>query len=372
MWVRKDNELSFTASDIEAMPEIPVGNWLLKFHPQKGFYLEKSSDFKLPPKIYGNAEQLATRYLNTFANQNGNLGILLSGLKGTGKSVTAKITAARSNRPVIIISEPFDGDGFKSFLNNISQEVVVFIDEFEKVYYDHQLQNSFLTILDGVFEGKKLFIFTSNEKDRINTYMLNRPGRVHYLEEYHSLPEDIINDVVDDNLKNLDEKAELIDVLGILSDVTMDMLISLIREMNLYNENARESIKYLNLKPDRTTFNCVLFQNGTELGGAKISFHPLTRPTFNVEIYMKDASLYKRPEDVESEGSTSAQGEDGDFLEQLASKGRRNDDRYSDWVNFEIDTEAMNIEKKEDGIIYHGENGLRFVFTKHIPYVYNW
>jgi len=62
MFVKTNNEISYTATDIEAMKEIPVGNWLLKFSPVKGYYLESTPDFKFPKKIYGDAEKLAKRY----------------------------------------------------------------------------------------------------------------------------------------------------------------------------------------------------------------------------------------------------------------------------------------------------------------------
>lgn len=293
MWIKEANELLFTASNIQTCTELPVDNYLLKFSPGKGFYLEITPKFKLPKKIYGDSEVIAQRYLNTFSNQTNNLGVLLTGLKGTGKSITAKITCYKSNLPVILITEPFTGDGFKSFLSNISQEAIIFIDEFEKVYYDTGLQNSFLSILDGIFEGKKMFLFTSNEKGKINQYMINRPGRVHYLKEYDALDDTIINDVIADNLIIKENRDGLVEVLNILSNVTMDMLMSLIKEMNLYKETARESIRFLNLKPDSINYNVDVYQNNLKLGSTTIHGHPLTTESLYFEVYISDISKYK-------------------------------------------------------------------------------
>lgn len=294
MWIKTNNEISFTASNIEALPEIPVGNWLLKYNEFKGFYLEEAPHFKFPPKIYGDSEQIAKRYLNTFANRNNNLGILLTGLKGTGKSVTAKLTCHNSSRPVILITEPFTGDSFKSFLSNVTQEVVVFTDEFEKVYSTEELQNALLSVLDGIFEGKKMFIFTSNERSRINQYMINRPGRVHYLREYAALDASIISDVIDDNLLIKENKDGLLEILNILSDVTMDMLISLIKEMNLYQETARESVRYLNLRPERVNYNIEVFYKGLKLGASDMNGHPMTKQSLSFDIYCYDLSRYEK------------------------------------------------------------------------------
>lgn len=294
MWIKQDNTIQFTASDIQTMDKIPVGVWLMKFSPEKGYYLEQTQDFKFPKKIYGDSEAIAARYLNTFANQSTNLGILLTGLKGTGKSVTAKLVCAKSNLPVILITEPFHGDGFKSFLANITQEVVVFIDEFEKVYYEVAYQYAFLSILDGIFTGKKLFLFTSNEKGNINQYMINRPGRVHYLKEYSALDDSIISDVIDDNLENKDNKPGLLEVLNILGSITMDVLMSLIKEMNLYKETARQSVRFLNMRPDKQSYDVVAFHDNVRLGSTSVSRHPLTTQTVSVELYASDLTRYKR------------------------------------------------------------------------------
>lgn len=394
MWIKQDNELSFTASKIEALEKIPNGNWLMKFSQKKGYYLEKTSDFKLPPKIYGNAESLSERYLNTFEDHENNLGVLLTGLKGTGKSVTAKLVAAKSNRPVIIISDPFFDNSFKSFLNNITQEVIVFIDEFEKVYYENTWQNNFLSILDGVFEGKKMFLFTSNEKDRINKYMLNRPGRVHYLEEYESLPQSIINDVIDDNLDNKEHREGLLEVLNILTDVTMDMVISLIKEMNTYNEPARDAIKFLNLKPDQANFNCEVMQGDTKVGTHTVRYHPLTKEKIHIDIYKNDLSEFNAQErdkqtlsggkvsfsggKVSLDSSSSGvlgeimMGNTEDMEKDKADVPSDKPKTKSGYIMFTLEPPKMKKETLGNKIILYGDNNMRFVFSKKETYSFNW
>lgn len=74
----------------------------------------------------------------------------------------------KSDLPVIVITEPFTGSKFKEFLSSIKEETIIFLDEFEKVYNTTELQE-YLSILDGVFDGKKLFLFTSND-ERINEF----------------------------------------------------------------------------------------------------------------------------------------------------------------------------------------------------------
>lgn len=292
MWIQRNNNLSFSASEIKALKDIPIGNWLLK-QSIEGFYLEEAPAFKMPKKVYGDSEKIASRYLNTFKHKKSNLGVLLTGLKGTGKSVTAKITCINSELPVILITEPFGGDGFKSFLSNITQPIIVFIDEFEKVYYDTSVQNGFLSILDGIFEGKKLFLFTSNEKGNINQYMINRPGRVHYLREYNALESAVVEEFIDDNLINKENKNGLLEVISILGNITMDTLTALIAEMNLYEETAREAIKEVNLRPERVSYDVEVFnKSNVSIGSTWISEHPLTNEQLSLNIYCSDITNY--------------------------------------------------------------------------------
>lgn len=244
-----NKEIRFSSSVVNSITNIPVGNWLLNFDEyKKEFFLEKVDDFKMPSKIYGDSEELAKRYLNTFNNISGNLGIVLSGLKGTGKSLTAKEVCIQSNLPVILITEPFSGTDFNSCIASIKEECIIFIDEFEKLYQRQDDQNNMLSLLDGVFMGRKLFVFTSNETSRYSNYLLNRPGRIHYMKEYTRIEDSMLNDIILDQLKNQSHALELKNVIDMVEDANIDMVISLIRECNMYNESPKEAVKFLNIK----------------------------------------------------------------------------------------------------------------------------
>ena len=61
-----------------------------------GFYLEKKEkEFTFDHKLYGLETTLIDRICRTYAATSGNLGVLLNGEKGTGKTVTAKIICNR-------------------------------------------------------------------------------------------------------------------------------------------------------------------------------------------------------------------------------------------------------------------------------------
>jgi hypothetical protein len=276
MYIKTNRQVRLTDSNVESFDLLPKGTYLTKFDaPNNCYFLELTEDFTVPNKLYGNSDMLSNRYVKTFTEGSKNMGILLTGLKGTGKSLTAKLTALKSNIPVILITEEFTGEEFKSFLNSIKQEVVVFIDEFEKVYVDNDSQQSLLSLLDGIFEGKKLFIFTSNMKDRINQYMLNRPGRIRYLAEYDSLDETVITEVIEDTLVDKTQTEDLLSVLDVLGIVSMDVLVGLITEMNSYNEGAKEAIKYLNIRPEDSQYSVIIIIDGVKVGTTSTKTHPL-------------------------------------------------------------------------------------------------
>jgi hypothetical protein len=286
MFIKTERKIILTDSNVESFKLLPNGTYLTKY--DKGndeYYLELSDDFTLPIKIYGDSEELSNRFISSFNNSDKNLGILLTGLKGTGKSLTAKLTAIKSNIPIILVTEAFDGEVFKSFLNSIKQPVVIFIDEFEKVYNNTKVQNTLLSLLDGIFECKKLFIFTSNEVSNINSFMLNRPGRIRYLREYDSLSDLIIKEVIEDKLLDKSKSPELLDIIDTMGNISMDILVGLITEMNQYNESAREALKYLNIRPSESKYSVSVMSNGIKIGSTIINFHPFSLSYNTFEYY---------------------------------------------------------------------------------------
>jgi SpoVK/Ycf46/Vps4 family AAA+-type ATPase len=261
--------------------------------------LEESDSFKIPAKVYGSPEKLAKRYLNTFNNTDGNLGVLLTGVKGTGKSLLAKMVCVESNLPVIMISEPFMSNELKSFLNNIKQEVIILIDEFEKIYRDVKHQETFLSLLDGVFEGQKLYILTSNATTSVSTYLLNRPSRIHYLKQYDGLDKVLVEEIVGDLLESKIHKKELIRLLDIAGLITVDMLMAIIREMNMYGESPKAAIELLNIKPESATYKVEVFEIERKIGGKEdeemlgssfVHHHPLGHSMLKFQYYNSSTS----------------------------------------------------------------------------------
>lgn len=238
------------ASDV-TFKTLPVGTYCLKSHPEIGFYLEPIADFTMPKRIYGDLVTKADRILNTFDDRPAQTGVLLSGTKGSGKTLMAKylsLAVAKKNMPTILINTPFFGEGFNTLIASIEQPVMVLFDEFEKVYEDRQPE--LLTLLDGVYKNKKLFVFTSNDVYKIDQHMINRPGRLYYNLNYKGLPDDFIIDYCTENLKDQTKIKSVCFASRMFWEINFDMLQAMVEEMNRYNCSIREVLEMLNVTPD--------------------------------------------------------------------------------------------------------------------------
>jgi len=233
---------------------LPVGTYTVKFDQMGGFfYLEAIESFVIKGKVYGDTQKHSTRILDTFQDRPGSTGVMLSGEKGSGKTLLAKMVsldAQLQNIPTIVINQPWCGDEFNGFMQMIEQPVVVIFDEFEKVY-DEEDQEKMLTLLDGVYQSKKLFIITCNDKWRVNQHMKNRPGRIFYRLEYTGLAKEFIEEYCKDTLKNKEHIDAVCRVAFMFSQFNFDILKALVEEMNRYDETPQEALQMLNAKPDQ-------------------------------------------------------------------------------------------------------------------------
>lgn len=275
VWSKSGN--SYRLTEISHQQDLlPSGVYRLEYNEPFGyFYLDHVQDkFSFPYKIYGVESGFIDRVKKTWENTHNNMGVLLNGLKGTGKTVTAELICNEMQLPVILVQKHYEG--LVSFLNSVQQDVIVFIDEYEKVYSKYD--NSLLSVMDGAFrtDSRKMFLLTTNDLT-IEKNMLQRPSRIRYIKSYTDLTLDIIMEVVDDKLVHTHLRDQTIKMISELPIITMDLVKSVIEEVNIHNEDPALFKDYFNVQGDQSeVYNVyVMNENGTKTEYQKnIVVHP--------------------------------------------------------------------------------------------------
>lgn len=236
---------------MEVHNNLPVGTYTLKVDQHGNFYLETIDNFEMPTKVYGNTLRHADRIINTFNDRPKSTGVMLAGEKGSGKTLLTKTISAKlaeQNIPTIVINTEFKGENFNSFMQSIDTPCAVLFDEFEKTF-DEESQEAMLTLLDGTYPSKKLFILTCNDMWKVDEHMRNRPGRIYYLIEFNGIDEKFISEYAVDNLKDQSQVDGLVKTMKAFTTLNFDMLKAIVEEMNRYGETAVEVCSILNAQP---------------------------------------------------------------------------------------------------------------------------
>jgi len=241
-----------TKESMDLHEQLPAGNYVVKMDPFDNFFIEQIEDFDTPSKLYGDTTRNTDRIINSFWNRDKSTGVMLVGEKGSGKTLLSKnicIELAKQSVPTIVINAAWHGDKFNTLIQSIEQPCVVLFDEFEKVYNSEE-QEALLTLLDGIYSSKKLFMLTSNDKWRVDQHMRNRPGRIFYMVNFSGLDADFIREYCVDNLKNQKHTETIVNIASVFSAFNFDMLKAMVEEMNRYNETPQEAMRILNVKAE--------------------------------------------------------------------------------------------------------------------------
>ena len=238
--------------DLVVLDNLPAQTYKVGFGQFTGFFLEKQHDLDIKEdKIYGVHEEKARKVLDRFNESRQNLGVILSGDKGIGKSLFARLLAQKAiknDMPVILVDDFISG--IDDFLNSINDEVLVLFDEFDKTFAksrDDDPQSKMLSLFDGTSFGKKLFVVTCNRYENLNEYLINRPGRFHFHFRFDYPNVDEVRDYLKDKLE---EKyySEINKVVLFSRKIKLnyDCLSAIALELN-NGEVFEEAIKDLNI-----------------------------------------------------------------------------------------------------------------------------
>ena len=204
----------------------------------------------VPKHIYGKSANYALHFYNTFKLKEGSLGVLLTGIPGSGKSELANMIgnlALKDNMYVVIVSN-INGDlELAELIEQLDNAIIIF-DEFGKMFPVY-VQENMLTMFSNSLGGKKMFILTENDKNIVSRFIRDRPGRIRYHIEFDRVERDVIDEYCTE--KNVSEEFynDLLKIYERSTIFSFDHLQTLVSEHKITpDKKLSELIKILNLK----------------------------------------------------------------------------------------------------------------------------
>lgn len=228
------------------------GVYKIKVHPKLGILLPIiKSAYTLPANVYGSKTTRAADLVwSTFNRREGIMGALVTGIKGSGKTLlveTVSNMAIAEGMPVFIVDDPeLELDTLELIARHCEPCVFLF-DEFAKVYRDEKQEN-LLTFFSSTGFTKVLCLMTENEVRSVNTYLLNRPGRMFFHLRYVNVTVDEAKEVCKAHNVSPEITEEICKYVE-TAEVSMDILRTICAEAALCKDLAafKELFDVLNI-----------------------------------------------------------------------------------------------------------------------------
>ena len=311
IWIKNGLTYKQVENSIKLVDQLPKKIYNVCMDPRTHeIYLEEFADeFVFGFKVYGLESNFINHVITTFENTSTNLGILLNGTKGTGKTISAKIIANRLNLPVLLINAPYPG--IADFVAKISCPVTLMFDEFEKNFDTREKEDiELLSIMDGVFNSayRRVFLLTTN-KLYVNENLLGRPSRIRYRKSFNNLAPEVVKEYLDDNLLYKEFADDIIDFVDTLSISTIDILKSIVEEVNIHKTSVSS------------------FKNFFNVETAKYSYNALTKivygnTDYSLEDFKKDLAKVGTKETDEDGNETTVTVEDLDIYKRRVNSNQ--------------------------------------------------
>ena len=245
IWLQDGNIFNQGSATTVSHPEgLPKGIYEVKLS-MTGFYLSKIAEsFTFDYKLYGLNQKFIDYVLKTYENTTGNLGVLLDGIKGTGKTVTAKELCNCLQLPVILIQSMGSdtNDKLIKYLSTaIDFDCIFFFDEYEKEFKD---SSDVLSFMDGTYNSiyRKIFLLTTNELN-VDSNLLGRPSRIRYKKSFGNLSEEVTREILNDILEDKTVIEKVIELTHSMNIITIDLIKAIATEINIHGAEALPDIK---------------------------------------------------------------------------------------------------------------------------------
>lgn len=273
--------------------ELPPQVFSLQYDKDIGVYLQPEKEFRVPERVYGNVANNVDRFLRSFELNDKNLGVMLIGDQGTGKTLTLKQLGRKVNdmgMPVILINQQFSPAILMTFFSMVEQPCLICVDEVDKTFVNRSdsgslntdAQNVLLQLLDGTSTStKKMFVFTANNEEAVIKQMKNRPSRVRYTVKFERMDRSALVDYVSSNLIDYADEHLRAFIHLALADgsasygqekssdgLNFDTMREMVVEMNQFKCDLNEAASFM-LDTQQTSwlrFEVTEFENGVSVG----------------------------------------------------------------------------------------------------------
>lgn len=269
-WARNGTKF-FCQTRADKDERLPGGLYRYEVN-MSGWWLDRySAEFEFPFKVYAASTDIIARITKFWTTNRGNVGVLMNGLRGAGKTMTAQLLAnsliKERNLPILVVKEPVP---LQLIFDSIQQDMMVIFDEFEKTH-DKPHQQEILSAIDGMARSKnaRLIIFTTNNPTMDENFK-DRPSRIHYNFEFQRVADEVIEGLINDGLPAdlMHFKQDIFDFLHTRYICTIDIVRAVIAEVKTFRESPLQFEGMLNIsKGEPPSFTVDIINEKT---GAKV------------------------------------------------------------------------------------------------------
>ena len=262
--LEQSDSIHFINASFKIRKELPYGVYGVNMQAMSGeLYLTKQKPEFLMPEDFYDVKGKEFQYVKDVAKAStGNLGIILNGVKGTGKTIFAEKLCNELQIPVLIMESW--GEKNLSVLKQISDipyDLVLFFDEFEKKFSEED-QQMLLSVIDGVYNTnyRRIFILTTNEAN-IDPNMLGRLHRFAYRLDFGYITDkEVIKDYFSKRINLADEQLHwLIGYMQSKINNTIDTFSKIVEEINLvgFDKFREVGSEIMNLESTERVIYCL-------------------------------------------------------------------------------------------------------------------
>ncbi len=264
--------------------ELPAGVYSVGFSMMSGFFLElRRNEFDLPETLFGEIHDRTARLMKRY-ELNGEVSALLSGAKGSGKTLLAhnfaNLAMKNLGKAVILVDNSFENPaGLKEFLVDVGDAVFIF-DEFAKNFCEEE-QQQMLDFFSGSNAGKRATFVIENRYTDINEFMIDRPGRMRFHFRYSKLKMEVVKEVCDYFNLHIDLTRLIMGYAARSLSFGMDSLHRLIEECMMDEIQTKEAFNDL-IEDMNIPNNKEREYRLTEVRLGDVSFNPVGLNNINV------------------------------------------------------------------------------------------